>query len=78
MIAEHKVRRLWSDGKLLASGGKDGAVKLWDFTRGKELRAFKGHTGGVTRVVFHPDGKQLASAGADQTVMLWDVAGAEQ
>jgi WD40 repeat protein len=63
------------DGKLLASAGKDGTVKLWDFESGKELRAFKAHAGGIARVAFHPEGKQLATAGADRTLTLWDVGG---
>ena len=64
------------DGTLLVSGSRDGEVKLWDFSTGKELHAFQGHSGAITGVVFDPDGKQLATASYDHTVRLWDVSGA--
>jgi WD40 repeat protein len=62
------------DGKLLASGGRDGTVGLWDVTRGWEIARFKGHKDLVRSVAFSPDGKLLASAGLDGTVRLWDAA----
>jgi WD40 repeat protein len=33
------------DGKTLASGGKDRAVRLWEVATGKETAIFKGHKG---------------------------------
>jgi WD40 repeat protein len=60
------------DGKLLASGGFDNLVKLWDFNARKEVRSLTGHTGPVYCVAFSPDGKMLASASADQTIRLWN------
>ena len=61
------------DGKLLASGGWDDTVRIWDVQTGKELRKIDAHKAMVGRVVFSPNGKVLASRGAlDGTVRLWD------
>ncbi len=60
-------------GKLLASGGLDRTVRLWDATTGKELRTLAGHTAGVTALAFAPDGQRLASSSEDGKVRLWDV-----
>src|SRR5207253_1410608 len=63
------------DGKLLASAGGDGAVRLWDPATGHPAGApLDGGQVGVFGVAFSPNGKLLASAGADGTVELWNPA----
>src|SRR3954470_13165761 len=53
------------DGALVASGGRDHAVKLWDYATGTPVRTLEGHKGMVLRLAFSPDGKTLASASED-------------
>ena len=62
------------DGRLLASGGVDGSVKLWDAASGAALATLQGHHDRVLGIAFSPDGARLASCSADGSVMLWDVA----
>ncbi len=59
-------------GTLLASGGRDGEVILWDVVSWRELRTLSGQSGEVTSVAFSPNGHILA-AGGDPGVKLWDV-----
>lgn len=61
------------DGKLLASGGNDSAVILWDIAARAQREIFIEHSDSVMSVVFSPDGKILASASLDGFVRLWDV-----
>jgi WD40 repeat protein len=64
------------DGRWVASGGKDCAVKVWDAETGKLLQTFKSHIDKVTRLIFfqRPEGLSLASGSRDGTVKLWDLA----
>lgn len=60
-------------GGMLASGGEDGAVKLWDTSSGKLLNTLEGHQDQVWNVAFAPQGGMLASGSEDATIKLWDV-----
>src|SRR5262249_9194526 len=60
------------DGKILASGGQDMTVRLWDLTTGWELGVLPGHKHLVFGVAFAPDGRTLASFSADRTIRIWD------
>jgi WD40 repeat protein/serine/threonine protein kinase len=61
-------------GTLLAAGGSDGAVRLWDVGTGREIVRLEGHGKEVKDTAFSPDGSLLATAGQDGTVRLWDVS----
>jgi WD40 repeat protein len=62
------------DGTLLARGGFDCLVHVWDVETGRELAVFQGHAEAVTSLAFAPDGRTLASASADGTALVWDVS----
>jgi WD40 repeat protein len=60
------------DGKLVASCGNDGLVKLWSATSGAPVRTFAGHGCHVYNVAFHPDGDRLVSCDLKGVVKDWD------
>jgi RNA polymerase sigma factor (sigma-70 family) len=70
------------DGRLLASGGDDALIHVWDLHAGKKLQSIKSNEA-IGSLAFSPDGKTLASgasrnnAGAlptDPAIHLFDVA----
>lgn len=50
---------------MLASGGADKSVRVWDLATRETTATLKGHRTYVHSVAFTPDGKLLASAGGD-------------
>jgi hypothetical protein len=65
---------LSADGQLLASGGEDGTVRLWETCSGHALATLPGHVGGVIGVALSVDGRPLASGSLDGAVMLWETS----
>lgn len=79
--AAHKDGPVWTaaaspNGKLLASGGRDKLLKLWDIAKAKPtaVASLAGHDDGVRSLAFTPDGARLVSVGGDdRQLRLWSV-----
>jgi WD40 repeat protein len=61
-----------SPSRLIASGGADQTVRLWDSNTGRCLKTLQGYASFMLSVAFAPGG-MLASSSADHTIKLWDV-----
>ena len=61
------------DGGTLASGSRDGTVKLWDVATYAQIASLP-HTAEVWSVSFSPDGGTLVSGTRTGTVELWDMS----
>ncbi len=78
-VAPVSALALSADGKLLATGGLDEAVKVWDAETGRPKRPISGNEGAVNCLAFHPDGNLLAGASSrlfhdDMGIQVWDLA----
>ncbi len=65
------------DGKVLASSGANGSLRLWDAQKGREIRTVPGLSGFVAQVAFSPDGKSFAAVD-ERGAGLWDLATAQK
>ena len=62
-------------GQVLASGGWEGRVRLWDTASGKPVRSWPAHTDSVNGIVFLNDDRELVTAGYDGRIARWSVDG---
>ena len=62
------------DGRLLASGGDDKAIRLWDLASRTLAGTLAGPNGDHVSIAFSPDGKLLASGSTEGSIEIWDVA----
>lgn len=66
------------DGKLIASGGLDKTIRVWDAASGKLTQTIGGHGDFVYDLRFSQDGTRLMSCGHTGHIILWNVSDANQ
>jgi serine/threonine protein kinase/WD40 repeat protein len=59
------------DGNLLATGGSDPRIQIWDVKARGKVAVLEGHVQQVTSLMFHWSGELLASTSWDGDVRLW-------
>jgi WD40 repeat protein len=68
------------DGRLLAAGSEEGAVRIWEVRSGKEQGTLVDHSAPLCKVLslaFSRNTRFLAAAGEDHAIRLWDPDRAE-
>jgi WD40 repeat protein len=66
---------LSAGAKLLAAGGADKAVHLWDTGSGQQIAVLRGPGTAVDALAFSPTAPVLAAGSADHTIWLWNLRG---
>ena len=65
-------------GKLVASGGGEGTVRIWNIENRRERAVLRGHTGRVLGLAWPPDGETIATGGEDNTIRLWNATSGKE
>jgi len=72
------VRFSHGHGDYLLSGGSDRTIQLWNPTKSKHIKEFKGpHGREVMDIAITHSNEKFASGGGDRTVFLWDISTAQ-
>lgn len=67
------VYALATGGSVLASGGPESVVRVWDPKSGKQITKFVGHTDNIRAILVNRDGDTIMTASSDQTVKVWSL-----
>ncbi|KAK5117225.1 hypothetical protein LTR62_005842 [Meristemomyces frigidus] len=65
------VYALAATNNVLASGGPESTVRVWDARSGKRVTKLVGHTDNIRDVLVSQDGSTIMTASSDQTVKVW-------
>lgn len=61
-----------SDGTMIASGGGDNVIRVWDASSLEQVAELKGHDNDVHGVSFVPGQPLLVSSSDDKTIRIWN------
>ncbi len=59
------------DGQILAAGGEDHTIGLWQVNDESLVYSLEQHSGNVRSTMFSPDGQLLASGSDDERICMW-------
>ena len=71
--AKGSVYALSVRGSIMASGGPESIVRLWDPKSGKRITNFVGHTDNVRDILINQDGDTVMTASSDQSIKVWSI-----
>lgn len=58
---------------IIANGGPDSIIKLWDPKTGKSITKFVGHTDNIRCILISEAGDILVTGSSDQTIKVWSI-----
>ncbi|KIW06651.1 uncharacterized protein PV09_02359 [Verruconis gallopava] len=58
---------------LVAGGGPESIVRVWDPRSGRRITKFVGHTDNIRDILISQDGDMVMTASSDQTVKVWSM-----
>lgn len=67
-----------NNGQLIASGGDDNIIKVWNPSTGKLIRNFAGHSLPIKSLLITPDGQTVISSSFDETIRFWSLQTGKQ
>ena len=65
------VYALAATDTMIASGGPESTVRVWDTRSGKRITKLVGHTDNIRDVLVSQDGTTIMTASSDRTVKVW-------
>ncbi|KAF2084420.1 hypothetical protein K490DRAFT_49227, partial [Saccharata proteae CBS 121410] len=71
--AKGSIYALAATRSILASGGPESIVRVWDPRSGKRVTKFVGHTDNIRDVLIAEGGDTIMTASSDQTVKVWSM-----
>ena len=71
--AKGSVYALSVKGSVMASGGPESIVRLWDPKSGKRITNFVGHTDNIRDILINQDGDTVMTASSDQSIKVWSI-----
>lgn len=67
------VYALGAVSSVLASGGPENVVRVWDPKSGKPITKFVGHTDNIRDILINEAGDTIMTASSDQTIKIWSL-----
>jgi WD40 repeat protein len=61
-----------ANGSVVASGGADGRIRLWEAASARQIVVLASHAGPVTSVAFVPGSELVISTSVDGSARVWD------